>query len=140
METSEALRIAGGKNLDLIEIAPTATPPVCKITDFGKFKYEREKGEREHGKKQRTVEIKGVRIGFTTGKHDLELRAKQVEKFLNGGNKVRIDMRLSGREKAHRDLALEKFNQFLEIIPAEFTLEAPPRRLPNGFIAVITKK
>ncbi len=139
LETSEALRIAQEKGLDLIEIAPTVNPPVCKIMDFGKFKYEREKGEREHGKKQKEVELKGIRIGFTTGKHDLELRAKQAQKFLADGDKVRIDMRLHGREKAHGALALKKFNEFLDMI-GEFNLEAPPKRFPQGFIAIITKK
>ncbi|MBI2056586.1 MAG: translation initiation factor IF-3 [Candidatus Sungbacteria bacterium] len=140
LETSEALRIAAERGLDLIEIAPTAKPPVCKIMDFGKFKYEREKGEREHGKKQKEVEVKGIRIGFTTGKHDLLLRAHQAEKFLQDGDKVRIDMRLTGREKAHKDLALKKFNEFLEMIEIPHILESPPRKLPNGFIAIVSKQ
>lgn len=140
METAEALRIAQERELDLIEIAPTANPPVCRIMEFGKFKYEREKGEREHGKKQKEVEVKGIRIGFTTGRHDLELRARQVEKFIKEGNKVRIDMRLRGREKAHGDVAFKKFNEFLTMIPVEVTLEMPPKRFPQGFIAIITKK
>ncbi|MDP3778794.1 MAG: translation initiation factor IF-3 [bacterium] len=140
LETSEALRIATTRNLDLIEISATAKPPVCKIMDFGKFKYEKEKGEREHGKKQKEVELKGVRIGFTTGKHDLEMRARQIEKFLGDGDKVRIQMKLTGREKAHGPLALQKFNEFLKMITTEYQLELPPKRLPQGFLAIITKK
>ena len=140
METPEAQHLAREQGLDLIEISGTAVPPVCKITEFGKFKYANEKFQREHGKKQRDVEIKGIRIGFTTGRHDLEMRAKQVMKFLEDGDKVRIDMRLRGREKAHGALALRKFNEFLEMIPAAFKLEAPPRRFPQGFIAVAVKK
>ena len=139
METQEAFRLAQEKGLDLIEIAPTVQPPVCRIMDFGKFKYEREKGEREHGKKQKEVEVKGIRIGFTTGKHDLELRARQAQKFLATGDKVRVDMRLRGREKAHGPLALQKFNQCLDMI-GDYTLEMPPKRFPQGFIAIITKK
>lgn len=108
--------------------------------DFGKFKYEKEKGEREHSKKQKDVELKGVRIGFTTGKHDLEMRVHQIEKFLTDGNKIRIQMKLSGREKAHGPLALQKFNEFLNMIKAEYQLELPPKRLPQGFLAIITKK
>ncbi|TSC73575.1 MAG: translation initiation factor IF-3, partial [Parcubacteria group bacterium Gr01-1014_48] len=126
--------------LDLIEIAPTASPPVCKIMDFGKFKYDREKGEREHSKKQKESGIKGVRIGFTTGIHDLAIRAQQVEKFLKGGDKVRVQMRLFGRQKAHGDLAFKKFQEFLSIIPIPFDLEMPPKRLPQGYIAVLIKK
>lgn len=139
METAEALRLAQEEGLDLIEIAPTVNPPVCRIMDFGKFKYEREKGEREHGKKQKEVELKGLRIGFTTGKHDLQLRAKQAQKFLQEGNKVRINMRLVGRQKAHGPLAFQKFNEFLEMV-GEYQLEMPPKRFPQGFIAIITKK
>ncbi len=140
METSEALRQAQEQGLDLIEISGTTVPPVCRIMDFGKFKYEREKGEREHGKKQKESELKGIRIGFTTGKHDLAMRAQQIVGFLADGDKVRIDMRLRGREKAHGALAMEKFKEFLAMIPAEFTLESQPRRFPQGFIAIITKK
>lgn len=108
--------------------------------DFGKFKYEREKGEREHGKKQKESEIKAIRIGFATGKHDLELRAKQAQKFLERGDKVRVDLRLRGREKALGQVALQKFNGFLSMIPGEFNLESPPKRFPQGFIAIISKK
>lgn len=140
LETAEALRLAREQGLDLIEISAAANPPVCKITEFGKFKYAHEKFQREHGKKQKDVELKGIRIGFTTGRHDLELRAKQIMKFLEGGDKVRIDMRLRGREKAHGPLALQKFNAFLQMIPMEFKLEAPPKRFPQGFIAVAVKK
>lgn len=140
LETAEAIRIAQEQGLDLIEIAPTANPPVCKIMEFGKFKYDREKGEREHGKKQKEGGTKGIRIGFTTGSHDLALRAKQIAGFLAEGDKVRVDMRLRGREKAHGDLALARFNEFLAMIPAAFNLEAPPRRFPQGFIAILTKK
>lgn len=140
METAEALRIAQDMGLDLIEISPNANPPVVRIMDFGKFKYEREKGEREHGKKQKDTEIKGVRIGFTTGKHDLQMRADRISEFLADGDKVRIDMRLRGREKAHGALAMEKFKEFLSMIPSEFELESPPKRFPQGFIAIITKK
>ncbi len=140
METPEALRLAQERELDLIEIAPTVRPPVCKIMDFGKFKYQREKGEREHGKKQKEVGLKGIRVGFTTGKHDLERYAKKAQAWLEGGNKVRINMRLRGREKAHGALALRKFNDFLQMIPVELNLDQPPKRFPQGFIAIISKK
>lgn len=140
METVDALKVAQEHGLDLIEIAPSVRPPVCKIMDFGKFKYQREKGEREHGKKQKEVEVKGIRLGFAIGKHDLELRAMQAKKFLEGGDKVRVDIRLRGREKAHPNVALEKMNQFIGMIPLEVGLEMPPKRFPQGFIAIITKK
>ena len=138
MDTYKAFELARERGLDLIEIAPTVRPPVCKIMDFGKFKYLREKGEREHSKKQKEVELKSLRIGFTTGKHDLELKVRQAEKFMAEGNKVKIDMILHGREKALRDFAQKKFNSFLEMIP-EKEFDTEPKRTPQGFIAVIRK-
>ena len=137
LDTGEALKIAQERGLDLIEIAPTARPPVTKIMDFGKFKYEEEKKERQHKTKQKEVEIKSLRVGFTTGKHDLELKSSQAQKFLEAGDKVKIDMILKGREKALRDFAQKKFDGFLAMIPnAEF--EMGPKRTPQGFIVVIT--
>lgn len=140
LETTEALRIAQERGFDLIEIAPNVRPPVCKIMDFGKFKYEREKSERTHTKKQKESELKGIRIGFTTGKHDMELRARQIDDFLADGDKVRIQMKLVGRQKQHTALALQKFNEFLNLISVSFDVEAPPKRFPQGVMAVITKK
>lgn len=139
VETSEALKLAQEKGLDLIEISPTAKPPVCRLMDSGKFKYELERSEREHGKKQKSSELKEIRIGFATGKHDLELRAGQAKKFLEKGDRVKIDMRLRGREKSHGQMALQKFSEFLKMIPVEYNLESPPKRFPQGFMAVITR-
>ncbi len=141
IETAEALKTARERGLDLIEISPTANPPVCKIMDFGKFKYEREKGEREKGKgKNKESELKELRIGFTTGKHDLSRAAEKTKEFLERGDKVRISMRLRGREKAHGPLAMEKFREFLEYIPVAHRLESPPKRFPQGISAVIVKE
>ncbi len=141
IETAEALKIAREKELDLIEISPTANPPVCKIMEFGKFKYEREKGERERGKgKKKESELKELRIGFTTGKHDLARAAEKAKEVLTRGDKVKIDMRLRGREKAHGALAMEKFKEFLDYITVPHRLEAPVKRFPRGLIAVIVKE
>ena len=136
MPVEEALRIAQERGLDLIEIAPTAQPPVVKIADFGKFKYERERGEREHRSKQKEVETKMLRIGYATGMHDLEMRANQAKKFLEGRNKVRIDMVLRGRQKAHRDFARKRFEEFLVLIPGH-EKEAPIKSTPQGFTVII---
>ncbi|MBI3273999.1 MAG: translation initiation factor IF-3 [Candidatus Colwellbacteria bacterium] len=139
LEISEALRIAGERGFELIEIAPTARPPVCKIMDSGKFKYEHERRERQQSKKIKKIEVKGIRFGITTGKHDLELRAKQIQNFLEEGNKVKIEMKLRGREKSLTEFVFKKFNEFLKSISVEFVLEAPPRRFPGGIAAVISK-
>ena len=141
IETAEAIKIARDRGLDLIEISPTATPPVCKIMEFGKFKYEQEKGEREKNKgKKKDSELKELQIGFKTGKHDLARVAEKAKEFLLRGDKVRINMRLRGREKAHGPLAMEKFREFLEFIPIEHNLETPPKRFPQGISATIGKK
>lgn len=138
LETAEALRMAQERRLDLIEIAPTVRPPVCKIMDSGKFKYEQEKKERGQKTKQKETELKAIRIGFTTGTHDLELKARQAEKFLNDGNRVKVDMVLRGREKSHRDFAAKKMEELLSYIPnADFDME--PKKTPQGFTAVLKK-
>lgn len=136
MPIEEALKIAQERGLDVIEISPTANPPVVKIADFGKFKYERERGEREHRSKQKEVETKMLRIGYATGLHDLEMRANQAKKFLEGRNKVRIDIVLRGREKAHRDFAKKRFEEFLALIPGH-EKEAPIKSSPQGFTVTI---
>src|SRR3989338_2130499 len=115
--------MAEEKKLDVIEIAPTANPPVVKIMDFGKFKYAESRKEREHRPKgERSSEVKMLRVGFKTGRHDLEMRAKQADEFLREGHKVKVDMVLRGREKALRDFARKRFQEFLTLIP-EHALE-----------------
>ncbi|MBI2639876.1 MAG: translation initiation factor IF-3 [Candidatus Sungbacteria bacterium] len=132
----EALKLAHERKLDLVEIAPTAKPPVVKIIDFGKFKYEKERTEREHRGKQKETETKMLRIGYNTGKHDLERYAGKAKDFLEEKNKVRIDMVLRGREKAHRDFAKKRFEEFLALIP-NHALDAPIKSTPQGFTGTI---
>ncbi len=138
MPLEEAFRIAEERKIDVIEIAPTANPPVIKIMDFGKFKYEAARREREHRPKEHRVELKMLRIGFKTGKHDLELQAKKSEEFLGRGHKVRIDMMLRGREKALRDFARMRFREFLALIPGH-QLEQDIKPTPRGFTAILKK-
>ncbi len=123
----------------LVEIAPTAKPPVCKIIDYGKYKYQQSKKEQQQKTKQKKIEVKGVRIGLSTSLHDLKHKAKQAEKFLAEGNKVKIEIRLRGREKAHQNLAREKLNNFLEIIPVEHKVEEEPKKNPRGLTMIIAK-
>ncbi|MEK7560511.1 MAG: translation initiation factor IF-3 [Patescibacteria group bacterium] len=139
IETATALRTAQERGLDLIEIAPNAPVPVCRIMDFGKFKYDREKGERERNKRQVEAEVKRIRIGFTTGAHDLDLRARQIENFMERGAKIRIEMRLRGREKALGAVALQKFSTFLGLIRIPHQMEFPPKRTPQGIQTTIFK-
>ncbi len=138
MPLQEAFGIAQERGVDVIEIAPSANPPVVKLTDFGKFRYEMRRKERERHGKQREVEVKMLRIGFKTGRHDLELRAKQAMGFLTEGNKVRVDMRLRGREKALRDFAKKRFAEFLALVPGH-QLEQDIKSTPQGFTAILKK-
>lgn len=139
LDTYKALQIAKERGLDLVEIAPTAKPPVCKIIDYGKYKYQQEKKEQKQKAKRKEVEVKRIRIGFATSLHDLEHKAKQAGEFLAEGNKVRIEIKLRGREKAHLDLAKEKLNDFLKLIPVEHTIEEQPKKNPIGLVLTIAK-
>lgn len=129
--------IAEERRLDVIEIAPTAKPPVVKIMDFGKFKYAEARKERERPK-ERQSEVKMIRIGFKTGRHDLELRARQSGEFLKEGHKVKVDMVLRGREKALRDFARQRFQEFLALIPGH-ALEQDIKSTPHGFTAILKR-
>jgi translation initiation factor IF-3 len=131
--------MAQEKGLDLIEIVPNARPPVCRIMDYGKYQYQKSKQEREQRAKQKKVEVKGIRISLRTGQHDLETKIKQAEKFLGKGQKVRIEMILKGREKSLLNLAKEKLNQFIELIPLETKIEQEIKRQPRGLSVVVGK-
>ena len=138
----EALRKAQERNLDLIQVTDKVEPPVCRIMDYGKYAYQQKKREKEAAKKQKGGELKGIRLGFNIAPHDLEARARQAEKFLKQGNKVRIEMRLKGREKALGQFAKEKINKFLEVLQAAipYKVERELKREPRGFNMIISKK
>lgn len=112
LTVSEALALAAEKNLDLVEISPNATPPVCKIMDYGKFKYEKTKKEKENKKKQKNVVIKEIRIKPHIDEHDKETKISQIKKFIEKEYKVKISLRLSGREKLHAESAVKILDDF----------------------------
>ncbi|MFQ5437631.1 MAG: translation initiation factor IF-3 [Paracoccaceae bacterium] len=103
----EGIRLAIEAGLDLVEISPNAKPPVCKVMDFGKFKYDQQKRESEARKKQKIIEIKEVKFRPNTDTHDYEVKMRNVVKFLGNGDKVKVTMRFRGREMAHQNLGLE---------------------------------
>ena len=137
LDTLKALELAKERGLDLVEVSANVEPSICKITDYGKYQYLQEKKERKQKAKQKKMELKEIRIGFSTSNHDLETKIKQVEKFLKEGHKVRIEMRLRGRERAHKDLAQEKIKSFLEMISLEFKLEEEIKRSPRGMTITV---
>ncbi len=103
----KANTMASESGLDLVEISPNASPPVCKIMDFGKFKYDQQKREAEARKKQKTIELKEIKFRPNTDKHDYEVKMRSVTKFLENGDKVKITLRFRGREMAHQELGAE---------------------------------
>ncbi len=112
LTVSEALALATEKSLDLVEISPNAAPPVCKIMDYGKFKYEKTKKEKENKKKQKNVVIKEIRIKPHIDEHDKETKISQIKKFIEKEYKVKISLRLSGREKLHAESAVKILDDF----------------------------
>lgn len=112
--TDEALRMAYAKDLDLVIMNATQAPPVAKIMNYGKYKYEQEKKAKEAKKKQHTVEVKEVKIRYKIDTHDYQVRIKSIQKFLSQGNKVKIAVMLRGREMQHTNLAFDLLNRFVE--------------------------
>lgn len=137
MSTFDALSMAREKELDLVEVSPKAQPPVCRIMDYGKHQYKQSKQQRLAKAKQKTVETKSIRIGLRTDEHDLSVKKGQIEKFLRKGNKVKIEIILKGREKAHQDLARENIKSFLAMIEAPHKTEEELKRFPGGFNVII---
>ena len=137
MKTYEALKLAQESGLDLVEVGPTAKPPLAKILDFGKFMYDKEKRKSHSKHKDPSQEIKIVKIGFKTGGHDLEVSAGQIDKFLKKGHRVTINMSLRGREKAMARLGEEKIKKFPELLKEPFEIESPAKRFPMGFTMTV---
>ncbi|MFH1956223.1 MAG: translation initiation factor IF-3, partial [Patescibacteria group bacterium] len=122
----------------LIEIAPTAQPPVAKIMDYGKFQYQEQKKQKEAGKKMQTTEIKEIRIGLGTSEHDLEMKAKKIMEFLKEKNKVKIGLVLRGREKyLDKNFIEERLKRILNFITEDYKISDAPQKGPRGINIVI---
>ncbi len=125
----EALEVAKQANADLVEVSPNADPPVCKILDYGKFKFDQEKRKKESKKKQKQVKLKEIRMQPKIEKHDLEFKTKHIKEFLDEGNKVKVTIRFRGRELAHTELGrdvLVKVNTILEELETDFSMDRKP--------------
>lgn len=141
LKTADALAKAREREQDLVIIQPKAEPPVAKIVDFGKFKYEKEKESRKQKAKLKTVEVKGIRLSVRIGAHDLDVRREQAKKFLENGDKVKIEIILRGRERRHGDLAQQIIHQFTEslnkLMPIK--VEQPVARQGGQLTSIIGK-
>lgn len=138
MAFEKALQLAREKDLDLAEVSPNSNPPVCKIMDYGKYQYHQKKIDTKHRKMQKKTEIKGVRLGFKTGEHDIDVKAKQARKFLEAGNSVKVSLIFKGRESVYKDLAKEKMLSFYESVKDVCTIETPPKGQGNTLLMILT--
>jgi translation initiation factor IF-3 len=128
MDTEEALKRAKDKGLDLVEVSPMSSPPVCKIMDFGTYLYSQKKKEKKQKKGQKQTETKTIRLSIRTGIHDLEIKAKQARKFLEDRNIVKVVVLFKGREMAHGDLGFAKMDEFYKMIEDAAVIEQEPKR------------
>ncbi len=135
---ARAMDMAANAGLDLVEISPNATPPVCKIMDFGKFKYEQQKRESEARKKQKTIEIKEVKFRPGTDTNDYNVKMRNVFKFLENGDKVKITLRFRGREMAHQDLGRQLLERVAEDITEQGKVDNMPKMEGRQMVMMIS--
>ncbi|MDI3281252.1 MAG: translation initiation factor IF-3 [Bacillota bacterium] len=140
MPTREALRLAEEKELDLVEVAPTAKPPVCRIMDYGRYKYEQSRREREARKKQKIVSLKEIRMTPKIEEHDFSVKVRSAEKFLQAGDKVKVAVRFRGREVVHSDLAKAKLDELAALVKEVGTVEREPRIEGRTMIMILAPK
>ncbi len=138
MAIEDALAKAQEKEIDLVEVSPNSKPPVCKLMDYGKYRYKQKKIDQKHRKMQKQTEVKGVRMGFRTDDHDIEVKRKQAERFLKARNMVKVALIFRGRELAHVDLAKKKLNKFAEDLSDLANVEEGPKRQGNNLIMILT--
>lgn len=136
----EAQRIAYDSDLDLVKISPSANPPVCKIMDYGKFKFEQLKRAKEAKKNQKVVELKEVWLSMTIDIGDLNVKAKQTIKFLSAGNKVKVSIRMRGRQNAHSDLGVEVMNKFFAMVEDSAVMEKKPLLEGRNILMILAPK
>ena len=126
MSSAKALELAYEKDLDLVLIAPNAEPPVCRIMDYGKYRFERDKKEKEAKKKQTTVEVKEIQLSCRIDTHDFETKAKHAHRFLGEGNKVRVVVKFKGREMSHQEIGRDILSKFEEVCSDAGSVDKPP--------------
>lgn len=138
VDTSAAIQMAQEKGLDLVEVAPNNNPPVTKIIDFGKFKYELEKKQAKGKSKSRSGEIKEIQLGTKTDEHDFNTKIEHAKRFIEKGYKIRLTVKMTGRENIYSDRALSQMTRVKDTLGLEY--EQAPTRLGTRFSAILTKK
>ncbi len=140
MATSAALALAEEKQLDLVKIAPQAKPPVCKIMDYGKYRFEQSKREREMRKNQKVIVIKEVQLSATIEEHDIDVKFRAAEKFLKDGNKVKVSIRFRGRQMAHPEIGLDVMKDFAERCKDVAVVERKPLMEGRNMTMILAPK
>lgn len=140
MSVSDAVKLAEEAGLDLVEVSPNATPPVCKILDFGKYKYEQQKKASEARKKQKTVDVKEVKIRPGIEEHDYQVKMRNARKFLENGDKVKVTMRFRGREMAHQHIGMDLLKRMVEELSDVGKVDLEPKMEGRQTIMVLSSE
>lgn len=142
LPTAKAIAMAAERGMDLVEVSPKATPPVVKFLNFGQFRYQKEKEVRKQKAQSKEVEVKGIRLSLRIAQGDLDVRLASAKKFLENGDKIRTEMILRGREKAHTDLATKIMEDFIAAVAKFFPIriEQPVRRMGGRMTAIVTRE
>ena len=140
MSAREALKIAQEAELDLVKISPGAKPPVCKIIDYGKYRYELARKEKEARKKQRTIDVKEIRLSPNIDTNDLNTKANQAKKFLAKGDKLKVSLRFRGREMAHLDVGREILNNFYKTLEEVAVVDKNPKMEGRSMVMFLSEK
>jgi translation initiation factor IF-3 len=137
LPVNQALRVAQEEGFDLVEVAPDSDPPVCRIMDYGKFKYEASKRDQEARKKGRSVQVKEIKLRPHTGEHDLDFKIKNLKKFLEKKNRVKVTVYFRGRELAHTEMGYDLLQKIAEDIQEDGTVDQPPKKEGRNTISML---
>ncbi len=137
LKTSAALALALENGLDLVEVSPNANPPVAKLIDFAKFRYQQKKMEQQQKKNAKKVEVKTIWLSVRISEHDMGIKAKKVSEFLGDGDLVKIELRMRGREQAYGDLGQKQISTFLTLITTPYRVEVPIKRMGGTFSVTV---
>ena len=140
LPVKEAIKIAEERGLDLVEVAPTSQPPVCRIMNYGKYKYQQSKRTQEARKHQTVIHIKEVKVRPRTEEHDFQFKLRHVKRFLDEGNKVKISILFRGREIAHPEFGKELLNRFIEGVKDVIVIEQSPRLEGRNMVMILAPK
>lgn len=140
MSAAQANELADSKNLDLVKINPNAEPPVVKIMDYGKFKFDAAKKEKDSKKRQKVTELKEIWLSMTIDKHDMETKARQCIKFLDNGDKVKVSIRMRGRQQAHAALGIDVMKKFYEVVADHCSYDKMPLTEGRNILMILAPK